>query len=1036
MSSSAGIQNLLVNVFRPVYTYDTNTGVFTPTLQLANVAYSGTTISVSNAAIGDGNQNVYVGSNAGNSYLDIRACDDNTTLGFGAGGLISNVSNSVYLGYNAGYQASNASNVIAIGSNTGGNGINNIFLGNGTGSTGSNNILIGHSIAGVASNNLLRIGSTLYGNLASRWVGIGTDTSTSGTNFDVSGNARISGTLSAGTFDVSSGGISSSNLVVSGYLRNALTPTQFDISGGNISNSGILTTNTVRTTNGTVAAPSYSFVSDPSLGIYRVGANQLGFASAGVQRMTISNSNVGIGTSAPTSVLDVRDVSGTIRVSDTLNRQPTIEMNRNSGAAFGANSIADWKIQITASGANYQLVRGSTGGTITPFHIDGATGNAGINTTTPGYVLDVSGTIQGSNLLVPGYLRNALTPTTFDISGGNISNSATLITSNIRAGAPGNTAVTAIQEFGKGGDSIVAGTPAIAFQYRDGAGGYRHFIRTRHDSGGATSGNAIDFFTNTNASPTGSTAPFTGNTLAMAVTSVGVGIGTPTPVTVLDVSGRALIVADGSSSLTGYGVGIDTLVLQHRGSYDTSAISLGKSASLLFANGTANFPQARIVSEMTTASPSPYTANLIFQTNGVGTSLAERMRIHSNGFVGIAQPVPSTTLDVSGSFEVASGTALFDVLPSGGYAHTSMNGYFNVFRAGTTNKAPSNVLVSLSPESGAPHYFLSTNVGIGTTTPSNTLDVSGTTTTGGLISTYVRNALTPTTFDISGGNISNSAVHTTGGLVSTYVRNALTPTTYDISGGNISNSGTIFSRGNHTVSNTSNFLGYLMSNDVGSNWQVGIYNQAGGGNGAQYGGALLFASNGAGKAFIDSNGNLGVGVFPSYKVDANAAANTASVNMSTWPRMAIANNQVVRGYQTTLVTNSLNWGTSTNAIDTNLATWDNSNATFGSSLIVKKSGIWSISYVINATAIGQYSWVDASTNNVAASTYPPATSTVIAFGQGSGTSSSVSWTGYLPSNANVYYKFRFSGTPSAMNTYLTIAFLHETPAMAGNYPFP
>ena len=65
-----------------------------------------------------------------------------------------------------------------------------------------------------------------------------------------------------------------------------------------------------------------------------------------------------------------------------------------------------------------------------------------------------------------------------------------------------------------------------------------------------------------------------------------------------------------------------------------------------------------------------------------------------------------------------------------------------------------------------------------------------------IIGGYIRNALTPSQFDISGGNIYISGTLTQGGsstsnlIVPGYIRNALTPTTLDISGGNISNSGT------------------------------------------------------------------------------------------------------------------------------------------------------------------------------------------------------------------------------------------------------
>ena len=199
MSSTTGIQNFLVNVFRPVYVYDSTTALFTPKLELSNVdTYSGNSISVFTAAVGDANSNVYVGSNAGNPYTNLKNCSNVTAVGYGAGSNVSNVSSSTYLGWYAGAGALSANAVIAIGTNAGGNGFSNIVLGNGTGATGSNNILVGHGI--VASDNTLQIGTTLYGNLSTKWIGIGRSTPYDPNNhLDVSGNAYILGQVGINT---------------------------------------------------------------------------------------------------------------------------------------------------------------------------------------------------------------------------------------------------------------------------------------------------------------------------------------------------------------------------------------------------------------------------------------------------------------------------------------------------------------------------------------------------------------------------------------------------------------------------------------------------------------------------------------------------------------------------------------------------------------------------------------------------------------------------------------------------------------------
>lgn len=193
MSSTTGVQNLLVNVFRPVYSYDPIASVYTVKLEMSNIdTYSGNALTVFTAAVGDANSNVYVGSNAGNTYTNLRACSNVVALGYSAGSGISNVSNSTYIGNAAGLGGSTANAVIGIGTSAGGNGTSNIFIGNATSATGNNNILIGHGIT--ATSNALRLGSTIYGNTSTNWIGIGTSSPYDvNDRLDVSGNTYIYG---------------------------------------------------------------------------------------------------------------------------------------------------------------------------------------------------------------------------------------------------------------------------------------------------------------------------------------------------------------------------------------------------------------------------------------------------------------------------------------------------------------------------------------------------------------------------------------------------------------------------------------------------------------------------------------------------------------------------------------------------------------------------------------------------------------------------------------------------------------------------
>ena len=109
-----------------------------------------------------GYNNVFVGSQAGQANT---TAVQNTFIGTYSG--ISNEgSNNTFLGYFTG------------GGNTTGAG--NVYLGYQAGysmTTGSDNIIIGHNIVSaptVDTSNFLNIGNTLYGNLSTKAIGIGT----------------------------------------------------------------------------------------------------------------------------------------------------------------------------------------------------------------------------------------------------------------------------------------------------------------------------------------------------------------------------------------------------------------------------------------------------------------------------------------------------------------------------------------------------------------------------------------------------------------------------------------------------------------------------------------------------------------------------------------------------------------------------------------------------------------------------------------------------------------------------------------------
>jgi hypothetical protein len=886
-------QNYLSNVFRQVYTY--SNGQFIPTLNISNVSkITADSLTVTTLSLGGTNDNLYFGDGAGSINANSR---DNVAIGVAAANNISNTSNSVFLGRSAGAGVDGADTMISIGMGAKGNGISNIYIGKDTGAAAasSSNIFIGHSLdTSLAISNTLLIGqdgdTLITGNFSNKWLGIGTSTPTSGYKFDVSGNTNIKGALN-----------------VTGNLN-----------AGSLSVSAVSAPYS-RLSNGTVLEPSYSFVNDTSMGMYMVASNTIGFAYAGQQSMCISGSLVGINTPTPRTALDVSGDISANRYNGPNGTASAPKYTFSSDLSTGVFLASNGALSFTAGGVK-QLTITSNGVVndnpsavttnpilrdyVTPINYDISGGNilvtktvsasnftgiASASNSIGGVTLsnsNVSGvvTTTTSNVLANGYLRNALIPTQFDISGGNISNSGTtrssnfmtasssssnviggitmssgriaagtttsnyiggitlsnfsiitnpttsntiggvilsnnnialdgaitgttantsnqiggvilsnsnvsfggaitgttantsnniggitlsnnniamsgtivgstantsnniggitlsnnniamsgtivgstantsnniggvtlsnnnisnsgqLTSSNIRVGGPPDTNVYAIEEFGGGYDNNgtgVGASPAMAFQYRSGSGGFRHFIRARHDAQPIPAvGNALDFFINGTNTSNGSSAPGTGNVLALSVTATGVGVGTSIPAFNLDVSGNirstlassnniggitlsnnniamsgtligstantsnnigGVTLSNNNIAMSGTIVGSTANTSNNIGGVTLSNNNISNSGQLTSSNvrvqaGASNVPTYAFTSDPSAGLFAPNVGTLAFATGGL-----QRMCISStNVGIGTAQPTSRLVVsDSSGSFIIGA--------PSGSY---------------------------------------------------------------------------------------------------------------------------------------------------------------------------------------------------------------------------------------------------------------------------------------------------------------------------------------------------------------------------------
>lgn len=174
-------------------------------------------------------------------------------------------------------------------------------------------------------------------------------------------------------------------------------------------------------TDGTVGAPSISFVNNTNTGIYRPVNKTIGFSIDGTEKMRINASgNVGIGTTNPSYVLDV---SGTARIRKivmpngiAINRSNTANTNQDAdsiaiGDSAGETSQGDSSLAIGAycgrtNQGTYATAVGYAAGTLSQGQSAIALGNSAGQDTQGSFAIAIGSTAgqtsQGSNAIAIG----------------------------------------------------------------------------------------------------------------------------------------------------------------------------------------------------------------------------------------------------------------------------------------------------------------------------------------------------------------------------------------------------------------------------------------------------------------------------------------------------------------------------------------------------------------------------------------------------------------------------------------------------------